>query len=161
MRNDAQMTRTNRMALAQIRLRTRNEEQAGASLSGNERDHLFLNARGSSFTDIAGVAGLDDPADGRSSGILDYDRDGWLDLALVNSNAPMLELLDELGEFGRAHGRKVGRVTEQNHPLVLLPLTELQFALRRDRFEIRRDIADARNAGRHRLGHGSSPAEVV
>src|SRR5262245_2512271 len=100
------MTTTNRSAMAQIRLRTRNEEQAGASLSGNERDHLFLNAGGKAFTDIAGVAGLDDPADGRSSGILDYDRDGWPDLALVNSNAPMFELYhNEIGRYPGAAGR--------------------------------------------------------
>ena len=92
MRSDTEMTPGNRTALAQISRRGRTEERAGASLSGGERDHLFLSTRGTEFTDIAGVAGLDDPADGRAFGILDYDRDGWLDLAVVNSNAPMLEL---------------------------------------------------------------------
>jgi thiol-disulfide isomerase/thioredoxin len=91
-RSDVEMTAANRLALAQITRRSRIEERAGASLSGGERDHLFLSDRGAQFTDIAGVAGLDDPADGRAFGILDYDRDGWLDLAVVNSNAPMLEL---------------------------------------------------------------------
>jgi len=73
-------------------MRTRTEEQAGASLSGHERDHLFLSDRGAAFADIGGVSGLDDPADGRAAAILDYDRDGWLDIALVNANAPRLAL---------------------------------------------------------------------
>jgi peroxiredoxin len=80
------------MALARIGIRTKEEENSGASLSGNERDHLFLNRRGAEFADISGISGLDDPADGRAFGLIDYDRDGWQDLALVNSNAPWLEL---------------------------------------------------------------------
>ena len=92
MRTDAGTSTENKMALARIGIRTREEENTGASLSGNERDHLFLNRRGEEFSDIAGVSGLDDPADGRAFGLLDYDRDGWQDMALVNSNAPWLEL---------------------------------------------------------------------
>src|SRR5262245_50884814 len=80
------------MALASIGIRTKSEEGAGASLSGNERDHLFLNRGGEEFSDISGISGLDDPADGRAFGLIDYDRDGWQDVALVNSNAPWLEL---------------------------------------------------------------------
>ncbi len=92
MRTDAGKSTENRMALARIGIRTKEEENAGASLSGNERDHLFLNRHGEEFADISGVSGLDDPADGRAFGLIDYDRDGWQDLALVNSNAPWLEL---------------------------------------------------------------------
>jgi thiol-disulfide isomerase/thioredoxin len=91
-RNDVAMTVANRMALAQMRRRSRDEERAGASLSGHERDRLFLSARGAAFTDVSGVSAVDDPSDGRAAGIVDYDRDGWLDLALVSSNAPMLKL---------------------------------------------------------------------
>lgn len=111
MRNDAEKTAANRSALAQISRRSRTEERAGASLSGNERDHLFLSARGAQFADVAGVAGLDDPADGRAFGILDYDRDGWLDIALVNSNAPMLELYrNQIGCHPAASGARRGRM---------------------------------------------------
>jgi thiol-disulfide isomerase/thioredoxin len=91
-RNDVAMTVANRMALAQMRRRSRDEERSGASLSGHERDRLFLSAGGTSFTDVSGVSAVDDPSDGRAAGIFDYDRDGWLDLALVSSNAPMLKL---------------------------------------------------------------------
>lgn len=92
MRNEVAMTVANRMALSQMRRRSRDEERSGASLSGHERDRLFLSSRGAAFTDVSGVSAVDDPSDGRAAGILDYDRDGWLDLALVSSNAPMLKL---------------------------------------------------------------------
>lgn len=109
-RSDSEKTSTNRLALAQIAQRAKVEERGGASLSGGERDHLFLSDHGVQFADIAGVAGLDDPADGRAAGILDYDRDGWLDLAVVNSNAPMLELFhNQIGTHPAAAGSARGR----------------------------------------------------
>ena len=92
MRNDVDMTAANRTALAQMSRRTRDEEKAGASLSGHERDRLFLSSGGTRYRDVSGVSGLDDPSDGRAAALLDYDRDGWLDVALVSSNAPMLKL---------------------------------------------------------------------
>jgi thiol-disulfide isomerase/thioredoxin len=91
-RTDLAKTPTNAAELTQLGRRTHEEEQGGASLSGFERDHLFLSSRGTKFSDIAGISGLDDPADGRCFGIIDYDHDGWPDIALVNANAPMLEL---------------------------------------------------------------------
>jgi ASPIC and UnbV/AhpC/TSA family len=47
---------------------------------------------GEAFADVSAVSGADDPADARSFALLDYDRDGWLDLAVVNANAPLLQL---------------------------------------------------------------------
>jgi hypothetical protein len=91
-RSDAGRTADNRSALAGLHRRAREEENAGASLSGHERNRLFLNRGGEEFLDASGVSGLDDPADGRAFATLDYDRDGWLDIALVNSNAPWVEL---------------------------------------------------------------------
>ena len=77
---------------------------AGASLSGNERNHLFLNDRGRDFAELSGVSGADSPADGRAFALLDYDGDGWQDLAVVNANAPLLQLFrNRMGE--RATGR--------------------------------------------------------
>jgi len=73
---------------------------AGASLSGHERDHLFLNLEGERFIDISGVSGLDHPGDGRAFGVLDYDRDGWPDLAVASANAPLLQLYrNRIGEL--------------------------------------------------------------
>ncbi len=62
------------------------------SLSGGERDHLFLNLHGEQFADVAGVSGLDSPSDGRGLARWDLDRDGRQDLAVVNSNAPWVSL---------------------------------------------------------------------
>jgi len=46
---------------------------------------LFLNINGDGvFKDVTRDAGLDNPLWGTSAAYLDYDRDGWLDLAVVN-----------------------------------------------------------------------------
>ncbi len=62
------------------------------ALHGGERNRYFANRGGRSFVDISGLTGLDNPADSRGFAILDYDRDGWLDLALVNANQPLFNL---------------------------------------------------------------------
>jgi hypothetical protein len=69
------------------------------SFSGNERDHLYLNRGGKSFADVSALSGLDLVGDGRSFAYLDYDHDGWLDVAVASANAPQLQLLrNEIGE---------------------------------------------------------------
>jgi peroxiredoxin len=68
------------------------EESPGVSHSGHETDHLFMNHGGKKFYDISPLSGLDDPADGRSWAMLDYDRDGWLDIAMTNANSPLFRL---------------------------------------------------------------------
>ncbi len=62
------------------------------SLNGNERNHYFANRGGRAFEDISGISGLDNPADSRGFAVLDYDRDGWQDVALVNANQPLFNL---------------------------------------------------------------------
>jgi len=86
----------------------------GVSQSGNERNHLFSHVAGGggarAFRDVSGVSGLDHPADGRAFAWLDFDRDGWLDVAAVNANGPLLQLFrNELGErpSTRDHGALV------------------------------------------------------
>ena len=61
-------------------------------LSGSERNNLFLSREAREFVDLSGLSGVDDPADGRSLAIFDYDRDGWLDFAVVNANTPLLQI---------------------------------------------------------------------
>lgn len=79
------------------------ELNEGASLSGHERNHLFLNEGTGFLHDVSGVSGLDHPADGRAVGWLDFDRDGWLDFAVVNANEPTFQLFrNELGSMDRA-----------------------------------------------------------
>jgi peroxiredoxin len=76
------------------------------SFSGRETNSVFINEAGRAFTDLSGVSGMDSIADGRGFAYLDANRDGWVDVALVNSNAPQLELfhnrMGTLGAPGRA-----------------------------------------------------------
>jgi thiol-disulfide isomerase/thioredoxin len=79
----------------------------GISLSGNERNNVFLNRNAREFRDVSGVSGFDDLADGRAVAALDYDRDGWQDLAVVNANSPFLQIFrNEIGELDAALSKK-------------------------------------------------------
>ena len=77
-------------------MRTFEEEQgpkAALSLSGNERNQLFVNTgAGRFFGNASNLSGLDAPQDARAFATLDYDQDGWLDVAVVNANEPLLQL---------------------------------------------------------------------
>lgn len=66
------------------------EMDLSVQFSGSERDYVFCNRDGKSFDDVSLVSGLDHPGDARGLAILDLDRDGWVDLALVNANTPQL-----------------------------------------------------------------------
>ena len=76
------------------------------SLSGNERNRLFLNENaGKHFSDHSSLSGLDSNSDSRGFALLDYDRDGWQDIALVNANQPLSQLFhNELGNFPEMKG---------------------------------------------------------
>jgi hypothetical protein len=45
---------------------------------------LFLNLGGMNFADVTEQAGVRNPLWGTSAAFVDYDRDGWLDLVIVN-----------------------------------------------------------------------------
>ncbi len=62
------------------------------SLNGQERNRFFANRAGRTFDDLSALSGLDNPADSRGFALLDYDRDGFQDLALVNANQPLFNL---------------------------------------------------------------------
>ncbi len=86
------------------------------SFSGNEANHFFLQSE-ESFLDLTLVSGVDHAGDGRGFALLDYDRDGWLDIALVSTNAPRFQLYrNKLGEwFGenqRLRLKLIGSQTE-------------------------------------------------
>ena len=75
------------------------------SLNGNERNRYFSNHDGRLFTDISALSGLDNLADSRGFSILDYDRDGWQDIALVNANKPLFNLYrNEMESAGLSGG---------------------------------------------------------
>ena len=61
---------------------------AGASWSGKETNHLFMNDEGRRFDEVSGISGLDHVADGRVFATLDFDRDGDQDVAVLNTNEP-------------------------------------------------------------------------
>jgi len=69
-------------------------DQSGqiSSLSGHERNPFFYNREGRRFDDLSLISGADSDRDGRAVALWDYDRDGFLDLAVVNANAPKLAL---------------------------------------------------------------------
>ncbi|MAF66013.1 MAG: hypothetical protein CMJ84_10215 [Planctomycetes bacterium] len=64
---------------------------------------MFLNDEGREYLEFSGVSGLNDPADARSFATLDFDGDGWTDLAVVNANAPLLQLFrNRIGDAGES-----------------------------------------------------------
>ena len=66
----------------------------GASWSGHERNHLFLGIPGEGdFVRVSGISGLDEEGDSMSAAMLDFDRDGWMDVALGNISRPRFRLL--------------------------------------------------------------------
>jgi hypothetical protein len=75
-----------------------------SSFSGNERNRLVMRS-GNGFVVRSLVSGIDCREDSRSFAILDFDGDGWLDIALASVNKPRLRLFrnrfGELGEGGR------------------------------------------------------------
>ena len=72
----------------------RTDDKDGSSRSAHERNRLFLSLYPDEpqFADVSGISGLDSVADGRAFAHADFDHDGWIDVAVVNSSAPLLEL---------------------------------------------------------------------
>jgi thiol-disulfide isomerase/thioredoxin len=65
----------------------------GIPWSGNERNHLYFGGVPGYFEDYSGISGIDDPGDGRAFSLLDYDRDGRIDVALAGPGKPRFRLL--------------------------------------------------------------------
>ena len=61
------------------------------SLSGNERNRTFLRVA-DDFADVSTISGADDLDDGRAVALLDFDNDGWQDLAVMSLNEPRFKL---------------------------------------------------------------------
>ncbi|MDA0668080.1 MAG: ASPIC/UnbV domain-containing protein [Planctomycetota bacterium] len=88
----------------------------GASWSGHERNHLWINQAGQDFLELSGVSGADEPWDSRTFSLLDYDHDGFQDFVMVNANAPFVQvfrnqfgdLLPEEKRGGAIHLRLTG-----------------------------------------------------
>ena len=57
------------------------------------------------FQDLTLVSGVDHLGDGRGFALLDFDRDGWLDIALISTNAPRFQLYrNRLGKLFSKNG---------------------------------------------------------
>jgi thiol-disulfide isomerase/thioredoxin len=122
------------------------------SLSGNERNHYFANRSGRSFEDWSALSGLDNPADGRGFAVLDYDRDGCSDLALVNANQPLFNLYrNEMPAAGRAGGMIAVRFVGGNRSSS--PSSEFGC---RDGYgaQLMADLGDQKIIREHRCGDG-------
>ena len=65
----------------------------GKSFSGYERNALFLNRKGNGFAEVGGLLGVDFDDDARAVAVVDWDRDGDLDLWVTNRTAPRVRLL--------------------------------------------------------------------
>jgi hypothetical protein len=133
------------------------------SLHGNERNHYFMNRGGRSFSDISGISGLDNPADSRGFATLDYDRDGWQDVALVNANEPMFNLYhNQMPAAGIRGGMIAVRFVGGNRT----PGPSKEFACR-DGYgaRITVDLGDAKLIREHRCGDGwstqNSPTMII
>ena len=122
------------------------------SLNGNERNHYFANRGGRSFVDISALSGLDTPADSRGFAVLDYDRDGWQDIALVNANQPLFNLYhNEMPAAGLSGGMIAIRFVGGNRTSA----PSKEFACR-DGYGARVavDLGDEKLVREHRCGDG-------
>ena len=68
----------------------------GRSLSGRERNALFLNTGNTSrrFADISAISGIDQDSDGRGLCLTDWDADGDLDAWVSNRTAPTVQVFE-------------------------------------------------------------------
>lgn len=78
--------------------------KAKLSLSGSERNHLFVKDHDGVFVDVSGNSGLDSANDGRSIAVFDFDRDGLQDFLLTNSNGKTLNLFrNQIGDLSESN----------------------------------------------------------
>ncbi len=63
------------------------------SWSGYERNNVYLNSGNGSFTEAAGILGLDAIDDSRSFALADLDHDGRLEVVLKNRTSPQVRIL--------------------------------------------------------------------
>ena len=72
----------------------------GKSFSGHEANCCFLNMGNGRFADVAHLSGFDWKDDGRAVALVDWDRDGDLDVWTSNRSGPRLRFLEHTGSAG-------------------------------------------------------------
>ena len=65
----------------------------GKSFSGYERNPFFVNREGRGFSEVGALLGIDYDDDARAVALVDWDRDGDLDMWVTNRTAPQVRLL--------------------------------------------------------------------
>ncbi|MGB0951815.1 MAG: ASPIC/UnbV domain-containing protein [Planctomycetota bacterium] len=65
---------------------------SGASFSGKEINHLFMNKEGKDFAVHTAISGADHKGDSRSMALFDYDHDGYQDFILMGANRPLTQI---------------------------------------------------------------------
>lgn len=97
----------------------------GKSFSGYERNSLFLNLEGNGFANVADILGVDFEDDSRAVAVVDWDRDGDLDLWLTSRTAPRVRLLKNNHSSGNSYlgVRLIGNGTTTNRDAVGARLT--------------------------------------
>jgi Flp pilus assembly protein TadD/peroxiredoxin len=108
--------------------------RADGTWSGYERNNFYANNRDGTFSDIAGVVGLDFIEDSRAFALADFDRDGRLEVLLKNRSRPQIRLLKNiLPKLGNAIAFRL-RGTKSNRDAVGAQVTVEAGALRVTKF---------------------------
>ncbi len=102
---------TNRSDAEVERYELPSSDKATMSLSGHERNKLFLKCD-KSFVDSSAVSGLDSPLDGRNIAVLDFNRDGFADFLVGSMNGQSLKFF----------ANRVGHQQESTGNFVVLKL---------------------------------------
>ena len=77
----------------------------GKSLSGYERNRVFLNSRGTEFFEISGLTGADSDGDGRAAVGVDINGDGQQDLLVRQAGGGSFLMFEN--RFPKAHWLQV------------------------------------------------------
>ena len=85
----------------------------GKSLSGYERNRIYLNAKGHEFFEISGLTGADSDGDGRAVVACDFNGDGMEDLIVRQAGGGSFLMFEN--RFPKAHWLEVSlRGTKSN-----------------------------------------------
>ncbi len=87
----------------------------GKSLSGYERNRVFLNSRGQEFFEISGLTGADSDGDGRAVVACDLNGDGMEDLLVRQSGGGSFLMFEN--RFPKAHWLEVSLRGEKSNTL--------------------------------------------